>query len=419
VKTQSGYIFRKGDSWFVRYYDDVLVAGAVVRKQRCKRVAAYCDQYRNEKSVRPLADEILRPLNSGKADVRGTMRIVDFIDEVYLPAVKRDLKPSATRNARSLIENHLRARLKNKTLRDFRCVEGQKLLDAIAGSAKTEDVIGADENGRPIYKPLARSSLSRIKAVLSAIFSEARRLGAIDGINPMQGTRIPKCGADSRTTYAYPLAETMRIAELMPAEIRPIILVAGLTGLRKGEIAGLQWGDVDEQKRVLYVRRAIWSHQTLEVKTSASAAPVPLVEPVFSELMRHKQHAGKLAHPTAWIFPNEAGTPPDLGQVAFRKIVPRIELCRTCGRPAKVHKTEGHVFECGDLRWHGWHAFRRGLGTALNELGVDVKTIQAILRHANANITLAHYVKPTTEREELALEKVARAVSALQTNRIQ
>jgi hypothetical protein len=39
-------------------------------------------------------------------------------------------------------------------------------------------------------------------------------------------------------------------------------------------------------------------------------------------------------------------------------------------------------------KWHGWHAFRRGLATNLHQLGVADKDIQAILRHSNIGIPL-------------------------------
>jgi integrase len=45
------------------------------------------------------------------------------------------------------------------------------------------------------------------------------------------------------------------------------------------------------------------------------------------------------------------------------------------------------------LSWHGWHAFRRGLATNLNRLGVADKTIQSILRHADISTTMNLYVK--------------------------
>jgi site-specific recombinase XerD len=45
------------------------------------------------------------------------------------------------------------------------------------------------------------------------------------------------------------------------------------------------------------------------------------------------------------------------------------------------------------LEWHGWHAFRRGLATNLNRLGIAGKTIQAILKHADLSTTMNSYVK--------------------------
>jgi integrase len=43
------------------------------------------------------------------------------------------------------------------------------------------------------------------------------------------------------------------------------------------------------------------------------------------------------------------------------------------------------AFEAAKLPWYGWHAFRHGLATNLNRLGVPDKVIQQILRHANVD----------------------------------
>jgi integrase len=54
--------------------------------------------------------------------------------------------------------------------------------------------------------------------------------------------------------------------------------------------------------------------------------------------------------------------------------------------------------------WHGWHAFRRGLATNLHALGVDDKTIQAILRHSNMSLTMNVYVKSVSESQVSAMD---------------
>ena len=67
---------------------------------------------------------------------------------------------------------------------------------------------------------------------------------------------------------------------------------------------------------------------------------------------------------------------------------------------------------------HGWHAFRRGLAANLHTLGVDDKTIRAILRHSNVGLTMNVYVKSVSESQVSALEKLE-TCNDLATKRIQ
>ena len=60
-------------------------------------------------------------------------------------------------------------------------------------------------------------------------------------------------------------------------------------------------------------------------------------------------------------------------------------------------------FSVGTVPWCGWHGFRRGLATNLYELGVEAKTRQAILRHADVSVTEKHYVKPVSEVSAAAM----------------
>lgn len=54
---QQGFVFRKGDSWFLRYRHDVDVDGVIVRKQKCERLADYCDRYRCKRDLDDLVQE--------------------------------------------------------------------------------------------------------------------------------------------------------------------------------------------------------------------------------------------------------------------------------------------------------------------------------------------------------------------------
>jgi integrase len=54
-------------------------------------------------------------------------------------------------------------------------------------------------------------------------------------------------------------------------------------------------------------------------------------------------------------------------------------------------------FALAQAMWQGWHSFRRGLASNLYQLGVQGKTIQEVLRHANLGTMLEIYVKARQE----------------------
>jgi hypothetical protein len=51
------------------------------------------------------------------------------------------------------------------------------------------------------------------------------------------------------------------------------------------------------------------------------------------------------------------------------------------------------IFKANGLKWKGWHAYRRGLATNLQEIGVPDIVIQAILRHEDIRTTQRSYIK--------------------------
>jgi integrase len=57
-----------------------------------------------------------------------------------------------------------------------------------------------------------------------------------------------------------------------------------------------------------------------------------------------------------------------------------------------------------------WHAFRRGLGTRLSDMGMSATDIQSILRHSNISTTLAHYVFPNQDKAKAGLKKLTETV---------
>jgi integrase len=373
----------------VRYYD---TDASGKRIQKCEKLkVAYGGEYRTRRSVQPFIDEIIAPLNSGLLNPQATMTVVQFVDTIYLPEhVEKKLRAASLKQYRDVWRNHLKNRMGKLTLRSFRTVHGEQMLADIAAKAK-----------------LGRSSLRHCKAFLSGAFKQAKRLGILDGLNPIQDTSIPNVPEASEDTYAYSLAEIKSMLAVLPEPARTIVLTAAFSGLRKSELRGLTWGSYNGEQ--LGVDRSVWNSTENVPKTKRSRSPVPVVRPLAEALEAHRLRAGILAQPALPIFQAGNGKPLNLDNIVRRVINPALSPCAVCKMQEDEHLPDGHAFQRDSSLplWHGWHAFRRGLATNLHTLGVDDKTIQAILRHSTIGLTQNIYIKSVNKSQVSALDSLS------------
>src|SRR6267378_8540833 len=397
MREQKGYLFHKGSSWFVRYCDDVMQPdGTIKRKLVCKKLSVdYGGSYRTAKSVQSFVDDILAPLNSGLLNPQATMLVSDFIDNIYLHEyVKKRLRPASIKQYTDVYENHLKPRLGKLTLRSFRTVHGEQMLANIAEKAK-----------------LGRSSLRHCKAFLSGAFKQAKRLGILDGLNPIQDTSIPPVPEAEQDTYAYSLAEIKSMLAVLPEPARTIVLTAAFSGLRKSELRGLTWASYNGEQ--LSVDRSVWNSTVSEPKTKRSRSPIPVVPLLAEALEAHRLRAGKLAQPELPIFQAGNGQPLNLDNIVKRVIMPALSPCAVCKMQEDEHLPDGHAFQRDKALplWHGWHAFRRGLATNLHGLGVEDRDIQAIMRHSDIGLTQRLYIKSISELQVSAMDSLSEKFS--------
>jgi integrase len=196
-------------------------------------------------------------------------------------------------------------------------------------------------------------------------------------------------GVAPKKTYAYSLPEIQTILAALPNEpTHTLVLAAALTGLRRSELAGLKWEDVDFERKTISVRRAIWNGIASETKTEESEAEIPMVPLLAEALAEHKARNGF----KSWCFHGETGNPLVIANVTRREIEPALEKA--------------------GIAWEGWHAFRRGVATNLHALGVPDKEIQSILRHSDVSITQKAYIKPDEKTKQGAMQQLQDAFRA-------
>jgi integrase len=363
---QQGYVFRKGNGWYLRYYDSVASSdGTSARKAQCKKLVDFGGKYRSKTSVRPLADEFLRPFNDGTYVPTSSMTVRAFVEGHYLPYAKDQKRPSTYDGYRKMWKAHLKDRM-NMPLREFRTVDCETLLNQIV---RKHD--------------LGVRTIAHIKHLISGIFRYAIRTGFLNGVNPVRDVALPKA-KPPLDTYAYGLGEITKMIELLPDPARTIIAVAAFTGLRRGELRGLELKDYSTG--ALMVQRSVWKKTVGAPKGKRGTGAVPVI-PWLGQIV----DAYLLAYrPKKYLFEGLRGGTADLDYIVQSVILPLLE-----GQP---------------VSWHGWHAFRRGLATNLHQLGVVDIVIQAILRHSNVAVTRESYIK----RDGIDPQSLA-AMKALET----
>jgi integrase len=153
------------------------------------------------------------------------MTLIRFAESRYLPFVEAHKRISTFHGYRNMWKRYLKPR-SSSLLRDFRTVDGERILASIA----------SEHN-------LTCTTLAHIKAFLSGTFRYAKRQGVIDSENPMRDVVLPK-GKPASETHAYSLQEITRMLNVLPEPASTIIGVAAFTRVRKGELRGFLLGEL-------------------------------------------------------------------------------------------------------------------------------------------------------------------------------
>jgi integrase len=351
---QKGRIEQRHGAWHLRYRENGV--------QVSRKLAPVNDRYRSKRDVRPLADEILDPLNQGR-EVNGPMTLQQYAETVYFPNVRTKKKPSTVKGYVNLYNAQIQSRIGGLRLSTCSTADIQRVLYRI------------DEE-----EELSHQSFLNINSLLSAIFTHARRSGTLQGPNPTDGVEIPE-GNRTGKTHKYTLEEVETITAAVDGVARCAVVLAAWTGLSLAELRGLRWEDLDFDKAQLNVVRTVWHREIIDTKTEHRAAAVHLLPNVVAELKKHRE-----ANPgTQWVFEGLRVFPLDLATLGSKRIKKALAA-------SGVH-------------WYGFHAFRRGLGTRLHNNGVKLETIGRILRHGSGSeVTLKHYVEVSEETAVNALE---------------
>lgn len=159
------------------------------------------------------------------------------------------------------------------------------------------------ELNAPFFREFIASlklSPKRIRNILS-VYRGVLQLALEDEVltkNPLDSVRLPKLSRFEIRVFTK--EETKTLLENATGWFRAFLATGFYTGARIGEIIGLQWEDIDLERRVIYVRRSISCFRIDTPKTQGSVRVIPLLDVLVPYLL-------ELPKDSLWLFHDEEG----------------------------------------------------------------------------------------------------------------
>lgn len=237
---------------------------------------------------------------------------------------------------------------------------------------------------------MAKGTKAKIRNLMHALYTHAVRYEFTDK-NPISYVR--QSGKREKVPVILGVDEFQKLLASLERRERTMVLIAAGTGLRRSELVGLQWGDIDFERRQANVNRS-YIHATKrkhvgQCKTEVSHKPVPLDHFILNELKVWRQ-LSEYRKDSDWVFASSAtkGQTPLWPSVIMRAFIEPA---------AKAAGIDKHI---------GWHTFRHSYTSLLKANGEDIKVVQELLRHANSRTTMDVYAQALTPAKRKAQSKV-------------
>ncbi len=209
------------------------------------------------------------------------------------------------------------------------------------------------------------STVNRELACLKHMYVKAIEWGKID-VSPASKVRLFR-EENQRTRYLEE-EEIERLHEACSGHLKPILITALNTGMRKGEILSLKWVDVDLRNRVISI---------LNSKNNEKRE-IPVNEDLFQALLRARKNPE-----SSYVFCNEDGVPYRDVKTGFKGALKRAKI---------------------SIRFHD---LRHTFASRLVMKGVDLKTVQELLGHKDVRMTL-RYSHLSPDHKKAAVEKLSK-----------
>ena len=368
--SQRGGIYRRGNTWTVFWRTDT----AEGRKQHTK------GGFRTKKEAQQFLTDTLAAIQGGVFREPSKVTLGEFLTERWLPAREMGLRPSTFASYRGLVERHV--------LPEIGHVQIQQL------SPDQLDLFYS----RLIARGLAPKTVRNAHVLIHRALRDAVRKNI-----------VPRNVADAADPPKLNRADREEMKTWTPVQLRQFFdgiahhrlaaayVLAATTGMRRGEVLGVRWRDIDFKSRRLHVQQTVLSVEYKltfgRPKTKRGERKIALDPETIRVLREHgrrqqqeKALLGDGYHEQDLVFAREDGAPvhPDYFSQTFDRTVKRLGLPK--------------------IRLHDLRHTHATLGLAA---GVDAKVMSDRLGHATSAFTQDIYMHAIPAKEEAAAEQIA------------
>lgn len=378
--SRRGHVYKRGDSW--TYVLDISLPGQR-RRQKSK------GGYRTKRDALAALNEAQGALQRGLYVEPSKLSMRTFLIDHWLPAIEAGLRQSTLQGYRSAITNYVLPRLGDTRLQALTPDQLNAFYGELLRAGRRDGKTG-----------LSPKTVHNVHVLLHKALHDAVRWSYLPR-NVAEYSDPPKQTSSGKAMRTWAPAELRSFLEYVQDDAYYAAWVlAANTGMRRGEVLGVRWQDIDFDRRRLAIRQTIISIdyrvEIGEPKTARGRRSVALDSGTVTALRAHrvKQNQLKLMLGEAWqdndlVFCRDDGTPvhPDRFTQMFDKHVrdsglPRIRL----------------------------HDLRHTHATLALAAGIHPKVVSERLGHSTVAFTMDVYSHAIPSMEAEAAETIARLV---------
>ena len=306
----------------------------------------------------------------------GKYTVGEWMEVWFQDYAKIKVRPSSHQTYQGYIHNHIRPNIGDIPLEKLTSLDLQKFYKKLLAQGRVDRV---EAKGQ--LKGLSAKTVRNIYQILSSALKLAQEQRLILS-NPAEGCALPRVEhQEMKTLTTVQLASFFQ--EARESGVFELYYLELATGLRRGELLGLKWEDVDLERGDLRVRRQVSriNGEVVEAprKTKNAYRTLPLAEDTVGVLKEQRKEVGN----SPWVFPSPNGGPisPDSVLHMLHRVLKRAGL-------PKVR----------------FHDLRHTFATLVLQNGVDVKTVSGMLGHFSAGFTLDTYAHITSAAQRQAAQ---------------